>query len=274
MAPWGPLQRQLMTYLARHPQFQSAVKNASQKVTANPNFQKAKQKVYSTFEKAGEKAARATSAAGQSAAGEGAKESTFNQWKRKSSEQWQKHMVKAFSFIFANIMTLIVLIQFGPMLWHYLKRGVRYLTAPNPDPDTEHGEKRRRKKSEKAEEAGARFQVEAPDDNMRKAILHSVPQPADNAGRAKASDSSPPAAAPTSQWGQSSSALFDDTAEVSRNGDVQQTFNNMHKDVFRTSSGDVQIDFNTSFLVKMGDEKTFTSSLERENLTGSISSRT
>lgn len=270
MAPWGPLQRQLLTYLARHPQFQSAVKNASQKVTANPTFQKAKRSVYSTFEKAGEKAARGASTAGQGAAG-GAKESTFNQWKRKSSEQWQKHMFKAISFIFANLMTLVVLIQFGPMLWHYCKRGVHYLTTPSPSPDTERGEKRRKKKGERAEEAdNGGFQVAAPDDNMRKAILQSVPLPASIAGHAKEPATPPPAA--QSQWGNSSS-LFDDTAEVGKGGDVQQSFNNMHKDVFRTASGDVQVDFNTSFLVKMGDETTFTSSLERESLTGNISSR-
>lgn len=258
MAPWGPLQRQLISYLARHPQFQKAVRSASQRVAAHPTFQKAKQSVYSTFEKAGEKAARGKHATGQSAAA-GAGESTFKQWKRKSTEQWQNHIVKVVSFIFANFMTLIVLIQFGPMIWHYCKRGMRSLTSSNTVQEPEHGERRKRKKGEKAEAAEPAFQVEAPDENMRKAILQSVPQPA--------------ASAPSSQWGESSS-LFVDTAEATKDADVQQTFNNMHKDVFRTPSGDVQIDFNTSFLVKMGDETTFTSSLEREGLTGSISSRT
>jgi hypothetical protein len=270
MGPWGPLQRQLMAYLARHPQFQKAVKNASQRVAAHPTFQSAKQRVNSTFEKAGEKATHGASSAGQGATG-GAKESTFNQWKRKSAEQWQKHMVKAMSFIFANIMTLVVLIQFGPMLWHYCKRCVRYLTNSNPAPDSEHGERRRRKRNEKAAEgAEAGFQVEAPDDSMRKAILQSVPQPERSIERAKESVSPPASSQP--QWGQSSS-LFDDTVGVKKGGDVQQTFNDMHKDVFRAPNGEMQIDFNTSFLVKMGDETTFTSSLEREGLTGSISSR-
>lgn len=269
MAPWGPLQRQLMTYIARHPEFKRAVKNAGQRVTAHPTFQKARQQVYSTFEKAGETAARGAGAAGQSKAGGAAGDSTFNKWKRKSTELWQKHMVKAMSFIFGNIMTLLVLIQFGPMIWHYCKRGVRYLTESPAHSEAEQGEKRRQKKKD-MESAEPAFQVAAPDDSMRKAILQSVPPPVKAAGRA--ADSSSPATSPPSQWAQSS-ALFDDTVGGHKSVDVQHSFNSMHHDVFRTSDGDVQVDFNTSFLVKMGDETTFTSSLEREALTGGVLTR-
>ncbi|KPI86245.1 hypothetical protein ABL78_4671 [Leptomonas seymouri] len=269
MAFWGPLQRQLMTYLARHPQFQRAMKDTSQRVAAHPTFQKAKQSVYSVFETSGKKTARGANAAGQGAAG-GAGESMFGQWKRHSAEQWQKHMVKAASFIFANLMTLLVLIQFGPMLWHYCKRGVRYLTSSHQTPETEHGEKRRRKGAESMEGSKAAYQVEAQDNNTRKAILQSVPQPVDKGGRV--TESASPTAPLHTQWGQSSS-LFDDTTAASKSADVQQTFNNMHNDVFRSSNEGTQVDFNTSFLVKMGDETTFTSSLEREHLTGSVSSR-
>ncbi|KPA77139.1 hypothetical protein ABB37_07071 [Leptomonas pyrrhocoris] len=269
MVPWGPLQRQLMTYLARHPQFQKAIKNASQRVVAHSTFQKAKKSVYSAFEKAGENAARGASTAGQGA-GRGASESTFGRWKRKSAEQWQTHLVKAASFIFANFMTLLILIQFGPMLWHYCKNGVLYLTSANQTPEKEHGEKRRRKRSEKTESAETTFQIEAADGSMRRAILQSVPQPVGKGSCA--SEPAPPAAPSRSQWSPSSS-LFDDTTEVGKSADVQQTFNSMHNDVFRTPDGGAQIDFNTSFLVKMGDETTFTSSLEREGLTGSTVSR-
>lgn len=268
MAAWGPLQRQLVSYLARHPQIQRAVRNASQRVAAHPSFQNAKASVRAAIAKAGARAAEAGGESAQKQSHSGVRESTAQGWWRRARNAWQKHKGRVMSFVVANFMAILLFVQFSPVLWHWLKSGVRYLTDAPTQTESDRKERRKRRKAETAEEQHD-FKVAAPDDSMRDAILSSVPPPHGVSDKHAA----PSSAMAQPSW-QASSSLFDDTSGATHQSkDVQQSFNEMHKDVFRGPDGGVPIDFNTSFLVKMGDETTFTSSLEREALTGNSSAR-
>lgn len=71
------------------------------------------------------------------------------------------------------------------------------------------------------------------------------------------------------------SGMRDDTSAYKQRGkekaNLQSKFNDMHRTVYvddASPSSNAGMDFNTSFLVKMGDETEFTSSLDRDKLTG------
>ncbi|CAJ1006688.1 hypothetical protein Q4I28_002003 [Leishmania naiffi] len=256
MVVWGPLQRQLMAYIARHPQFQQAVRNTGQRVVAHPMFRKAKESAYSAFDKVSAKASGST------------EESTFNAWRRRINNSWHKRKAGVMSFITANLMAILIFAQVSPMLWHSVRRGIHYLTEETPNAEAERKEKRRKEKEAVVEQS--LFNAEAPNDTMRDNIPRSVPP--HHAVQGSLTEHGTAASKPAQSW-QTSSSLFDDTVSIKQQPDAQQSFNDMHKDVFRTSDGSAQINFETSFLVKMGDETSFTSSLEREALTGSASSR-
>ncbi|CBZ24861.1 conserved hypothetical protein [Leishmania mexicana MHOM/GT/2001/U1103] len=267
MVAWGPLQRRLFAYIARHPQFQQAVRNVGQRVVAHPTFQKAKQSAYSAFEKAGTRAARGGTVSGAKGCGS-TEESTLHAWRRRINDGWHKHKAGVMSFIAANFMAILIFVQVSPMMWNSVKRGIHYLTEAPSNAEGERKEKPRKRKAEAAEEQSG-FKAEAPNDTMRGGLLRSVPSPQTPWG--SRTEHGEPASRPSQSW-QTSSSLFDDTVGAMQQPDAQQSFNEMHKDLFRTPDGSAQINFDTSFLVKMGDETTFTSSLEREALTGSVSS--
>ncbi|GET87026.1 hypothetical protein, conserved [Leishmania tarentolae] len=264
MVAWGPLQRRLIAYIARHPQFQGAVRSVGQRVVAHPAFEKAKESAYSALKKAGAKAARYSRVSGEKASGN-AEESTLNTWRRRINSGWHKHKAGVMSFIAANFMAILIFVQVSPMLWHSMKRGIHYLTEA---PKSTEGERREKLTKRRAEASGEQpgSKVEAPRDTIVDTVIRSVPPPQTTWD--SRTDRGELPSRPTHSW-QASSSLFDDTVGTKQHPDAQTSFNEMHKDVFRTPDGNPQINFDTSFLVKMGDETTFTSSLEREALTGS-----
>ncbi|KAG5509338.1 hypothetical protein JKF63_06648 [Porcisia hertigi] len=268
MVAWGPLQRQLMAYIVRHPLLQQAVRNAGKRVVAHPTFQKAKQSAYSFFERTGTKAAHVVHDPGAKA-GTNSRESTFNRWRRGVHNTWHKHKAGMISFIVANFMGILVFIQVSPMLWHSMRRGIHYLTEATPSAGAERKEKPRKRKAETSEEQ-LDFKVEAPSESIRDAILQNIPPPQDDRGRGHVHGR--PASGQSQPW-QTSSSLFDDTLGSKHESDAGQVFDDIRKDMFRNSDGSAQVNFDTSFLVKMGEETTFTSSLEREVLTGGVYSR-
>ncbi|KAK7196017.1 hypothetical protein NESM_000535100 [Novymonas esmeraldas] len=282
MAVWGPLLRQLMAYSARHPQLQRAMRDAGQRVSAHPVVKKATQRIYAAFETSGAKAAHAgthsaTANAGAGAGGRVSGDTIFSRWRHNIGSTWHKHKARVLSFAAANFMAILVFLQMGPMLWHWTMRGVRSLTGPPPSGEEERKERRRKRKAEAADEQPG-LAVVAPDDSMRDAILQSVPPPR-TTRQSHSTHDAPVSKAPQPWQALSvSSSLYDDTQSASQqlrqqHQDVQKSFNDMHQDLFRTADGAAQINFETSFLVKMGDETTFTSSLEREALTGAVSAR-
>ncbi|KAG5483676.1 hypothetical protein LSCM4_04825 [Leishmania orientalis] len=257
MVAWGPLQRQLMAYVTRHPKFQQAVRKVWQRMAAHSGVQRAKQSVYATFEKASAKVDAST------------EKSTLSAWRRRLISGWYKHKPGVVSFIAANFMVILMLLQFSPMMWHSAKRGVQYLTEAPSSVVAERKVKRRGQKADEAEEP-LDFKTSAQNDSIRSTISGSVAPPQTAWG--SHTEHGAPVPSSSQSW-QTSYSLFDDTVGTEQVPNAQQSFTDMHKDLFRTSDGSALITFDTSFLVKMGDETTFTSSLEREVLTGSVSSR-
>ncbi|KAG5483264.1 hypothetical protein LSCM1_04805 [Leishmania martiniquensis] len=268
MVAWGPLQRQLLAYITRHPKFQEAVKKGWQGMAAHSTVQRAKQSAYAALSKMSAKATRSDSESGAKADASAMKR-TLDTWRQRISSGWYKYKTSVVSFIAANFMVILMLLQFSPMLWHSAKRCIQYFAEVPSRVEAEHEVRRRGRKAEAAEEA-LRSKAEAPTEGRGYAIFGSEPPPQPAWGSHAERDAQAPR--PSQSW-QTSYSLLDDTVGTEQGPDAQQSFNDMHKDLFRTSDGSALVNFDTSFLVKMGDETTFTSSLEREALTGSVSSR-
>lgn len=280
MAAWGPLQRQLLTYLARHPQLKTWAATAKERVTATPAFHNAKQRLTVAFEKAGKQAAEAAAATRIKASSLSGSTSFGSQWSRKARGLWHQYRNRIIGFVAANFMGILLFVQFSSAIWGFLTNGVRSLldspqrreAVEQPEP---HRRRRRASREEKEEEeAGAT--IESSHEHLRKAMVQST---MDASPATAAKQAAPPlssfSSSSSNRMGSpfSSSSLFDDTVNTrqstSQTG-TQDSFNAMHEDLFRGKDGSMQSNFNTSFLVKMGDETEFMSSLEREGLTGAI----
>lgn len=309
MGAWEVLRHRLLRCLAHRPELKRAVQGGISKVRRSSQIRKAEERVRAYYHKTVMAASVGQGNHQQRQSGKkGNPEfSYFREPKQRLLLEWHKNKRRVFAFATANFFLIVmVLFQLIPVLYRRLTaplqeprrqqlRSEQQQTALNEEDERRKlstAKKRRKREQQLAEENTENekaFQTRgfsytaAPEGRPL-----TLPRQTDSFGNlseklglgkdsttaapAKATALSPPGFTTETRF---SSSMFDDTSTVSstKGSSVQEQFNAMHHDVFQNSgeNGGVQIGFDTSFLVRMGDETEFTSSLDREHLTGAQS---
>ncbi|CCW64033.1 unnamed protein product [Phytomonas sp. EM1] len=267
MFPWSLLQKQLLNILSRNSQYQSALKRGVERALREPTFRKFKHKSETAYQRiinfANDKSNKQQSH-------EGPHFSHFNIMRRKLILFWQQHAVKFFVFVTANFMAILFLIKMFPFAYTWMRMGVSYLISPIPKskllPCGDTGE----------EHTGVSL-LERENCNRRSSrpkhdYSNFAPSYREQRDERMATQVFMDKASVSNDILTSSTALFDDTlannVEAVKDMDMHCKLEN-DSDI-STYQKNMNADFQTSFLVKMYGDTEFTSSLERENLTGTI----
>ncbi|CCW69780.1 unnamed protein product [Phytomonas sp. Hart1] len=268
MSPWPLFQRQFLNMIARNPQFRVAFKKSVERALRTPTFRNLKHKSETAYQRI---LNIATDVSGKRQSHGKPQFSHFNILRRKLLLFWHQHKIKFFAFLTANFMGILFIFQMLPLIYSKLRMGVNYLTSPLPPSKKNHCQDTEKNKSEN-------ILLEREDCSRKPSKLTNDPpnglnlyQHQHNEGVMSQLFTDETSASNNTLF--SSSALFDDTLtnndETLRDKGVylshQKNTSNLS-----TTKKKFNIDYQTSFLVKMDGDTEFTSSLERENLTGAI----
>lgn len=280
------------------------ISRGAQKARQSPQFKAAEDRAKAYYENVVKNAA-AGQGQQQANGKKGPEFSYFNQMKRKLILEWHKNKGRVFAFVTANFFFIIMAFQFFPVVWRGLVGGVKALTtspsghakpplsqqqlaAEDGEGSGDHVPRKRHKKRKVGNREEDLEDEEAVEMHRNRYIAEEkrrdMPRPSrpfshlseklDGHGSSDGTKVAVPSPF-TFSSATASSSLFDDTqTPPPTSSSTQQQFNQMHQGLFQNNAeyDGVKLGFETSFLVKMGDETEFTSSLEREHLTGNVSS--
>ncbi|EPY34629.1 hypothetical protein STCU_01473 [Strigomonas culicis] len=200
----------------------------------------------------------------KSGGGHNASSSSFNTIRRRFLNTWHAHKGRVWAFVAANFFGILFLIQLSQPLYHIFTS----LMQPASHPSIKHNKKQEKDASLQSrvasQEDGFRtLEGEVEDNSTRQ-------QQNGKRGTKKVAKTQSEDNVNQPWTAHESSFMYDDTKQ--QHGVANNTKYNsaMHRDLFESKDGE-RVGFETSFLVKMGDETEFTSSLEREHLTGAVS---